>query len=100
MSSNSSINASIEERLTVVEAAVRELQKKTTSPNNWLEQITGSFQDKPAFDEVLSLGRAIRQCSDSEISPLHLQIYNIQVKFINSVMKLRSIVKIFILRKK
>ncbi|MEM9274111.1 MAG: hypothetical protein AAGA80_14270 [Cyanobacteria bacterium P01_F01_bin.143] len=57
------INTSVEERLAVVEAAVAELQKQVMIPQstNWLEQITGSFKDEPAFEEVLSYGRAIRQ---------------------------------------
>ncbi|NJN57912.1 MAG: hypothetical protein HC879_10625 [Leptolyngbyaceae cyanobacterium SL_5_9] len=30
-------------------------------PTNWLQQITGSFKDEPAFEEVLAYGRAIRK---------------------------------------
>jgi hypothetical protein len=53
----------IEQRLTAVEYAVSELQRRlaTLPPAaNWLEQIIGSFKDEPAFEEVLELGRAIR----------------------------------------
>ena len=28
---------------------------------DWLEQVVGSFQDEPAFEEVLAYGRAIRK---------------------------------------
>ncbi|KYC44095.1 hypothetical protein WA1_02850 [Scytonema hofmannii PCC 7110] len=58
-----STNISVEERLAVVEAAVIELQKQlaASESTNWLQQVTGSFKDEPAFEEVLAYGRAIRQ---------------------------------------
>jgi hypothetical protein len=56
--------ATLEERLAVVEQAVRDLQRqmtvRTASPN-WLERLTGSMKDEPAFAEVLGYGRTIRQ---------------------------------------
>jgi hypothetical protein len=60
-------NTSLEERIAVVEAAITELQKQvaTPQPTNWLQQITGSFKDEPAFEEVLAYGRAIRQGDES-----------------------------------
>ncbi len=60
-------NASLEERMAAVEAAIAELQKQVTNPQptNWLQQITGSFKDEPAFEEVLTYGRAIRQGDES-----------------------------------
>jgi hypothetical protein len=56
-------NTSLEERIAAVEAAITQLQKQVANPQptNWLQQITGSFKDEPAFEEVLALGRAIRQ---------------------------------------
>ncbi len=56
-------NSSLEERLAVVEAAIAELQQACAppQPRNWLQQITGSFKDEPAFEKVLDYGRAIRQ---------------------------------------
>lgn len=63
-------NTSLEERMAAVEAAlaklsegIAELQKQlaNSQPTNWLQQITGSFKDEPAFEEVLAYGRAIRQ---------------------------------------
>ena len=56
-------NTSLEERIAAVEAAIIELQKQIANPEptNWLEQITGSFKDEPAFEEVLAYGKAIRQ---------------------------------------
>jgi hypothetical protein len=67
-----STNTSIEERLAAVEAALTELQKKVASPvpTNWLQQITGSFKDEPAFEELLAHGRAIRQGNESIIETL------------------------------
>jgi len=60
-------NTSLEERLAAVEAAIAELQKQVAAPQptNWLQQITGSFKDEPAFEEVLAYGRAIRQGDES-----------------------------------
>lgn len=62
-----STNTSLEERLAAVEAAIAELQKQvpTVASPNWLQQITGSFKDEPAFEEVLAYGRAIRQGDES-----------------------------------
>jgi len=53
----------IEERLAAVEIAVSEIQRRlaTLPPApDWLEQITGSCKDEPAFEEVIALGRALR----------------------------------------
>jgi hypothetical protein len=62
-----SSNTSLEERLAAVEAAIAEFQKQVTTPQptSWLQQITGSFKDEPAFEEVLAYGRAIRQGDES-----------------------------------
>jgi hypothetical protein len=56
--------ATIEERLTAVEAAITELRDQSViqpPPPDWLEQVVGSFQNEPAFEEVLAYGRAIRK---------------------------------------
>ncbi|MEL6438992.1 MAG: hypothetical protein AAFQ80_07045 [Cyanobacteria bacterium J06621_8] len=60
-------NASLEERLALVETAIAELRKQITpdQQTNWLEQITGSFKDESAFEEVLAYGQAIRQGDES-----------------------------------
>jgi hypothetical protein len=55
---------SLESRLAAVEEAVRELQdlvKARKPAANWLERVTGSMKDEPAFEEVLAYGRALRQ---------------------------------------
>jgi hypothetical protein len=60
-------STSLEERLAAVEAAISQLQQQTATPQppNWLQQITGSFRDEPAFEEVLTYGQAIRQGDES-----------------------------------
>jgi hypothetical protein len=60
-------NVSVEERIAVVEAAITELQRQVANPpsTNWLQQITGSFKNEPAFEEVLAYGRSIRQGDES-----------------------------------
>jgi hypothetical protein len=56
--------ATLEQRVTVLEESVRELQdainaRKPTA--DWLDRVIGSMKDEPAFDEVLAHGRAIRE---------------------------------------
>jgi hypothetical protein len=56
--------ATLDERMTAMEEAVRELQElvKARKPApDWLDRVIGSMKDDPAFDEVLAYGRAIRQ---------------------------------------
>jgi hypothetical protein len=56
--------AHLEQRLTAVEQAVRQLQEamRAREPaSDWLDRMIGSMKDEPAFDEVLAYGRAIRQ---------------------------------------
>jgi hypothetical protein len=57
-------DATLEQRITVLEQAVRELQeamKARTPAPDWLEHVIGSMKEEPAFDEVLAYGRAIRE---------------------------------------
>ena len=64
--------ASIEQRLAALETAVRDLQRRLTnvpSSPNWLDQITGSFKDRPAFEEVLQHGREWRQADQLPEEP-------------------------------
>jgi hypothetical protein len=65
---------SVEQRLALVEAAIVELQKQVAPPQslNWLQQITGSFKDEPAFDQVLEYGRSLRQ-ADHSFSEVQLE---------------------------
>jgi hypothetical protein len=53
----------LEQRLTAVETAISELQRRlaTLPPApDWVEQISGAFKDDSAFAEVVALGRAFR----------------------------------------
>ncbi len=56
--------AIFEQRLAAVESAIGEIQRLLASrapQPNWLDRVTGSMKDEPAFAEVLEYGRAIRQ---------------------------------------
>ena len=56
--------ASLEQRMTALEQAVYELREAMNARKpaaDWLDCVIGSMKDEPAFDEVLALGRAIRQ---------------------------------------
>ena len=70
-----STNISVDQRLAAVEAAVVDLQKQLADSQslNWLQQVTGSFKDEPAFEEVLAYGRAIRQAdhplAENQVEP-------------------------------
>ncbi len=59
-------DAILEQRLTVVEAAVAEIQHKLASQSqpptsDWVERFNGAFKDEPAFAEVVAYGRAMRE---------------------------------------
>ncbi len=59
--------ATLEKRLAILEDKVARLTARMTPPQsreNWFELVAGSFKHEPQFDEVLRLGREIRQ-SDS-----------------------------------
>jgi hypothetical protein len=64
------METSIEQRLSVVEAAIAQLQQQTgSSEPNWLQEITGSFKNDPIFDEVMAYGREFRE-SDRPIEDI------------------------------
>jgi hypothetical protein len=56
--------ATLEQRMTAVEEAVRQLQEamhaRKPTPD-WLDRVIGSMKDELGFDEVLAHGRALRQ---------------------------------------
>ncbi len=60
-------NTSLEERMAAIEAAITQIQEQIAPPQsmNGLQQITGSFKDEPAFEEILALGQAIRRGDES-----------------------------------
>jgi hypothetical protein len=56
--------ALLEERLTALERAVADLQRQCAAAapsGNWLERVTGSISDEPAFLEAREFGRAVRR---------------------------------------
>jgi hypothetical protein len=58
------MSKTIEERLARVEREIAELKGeiKTLIPRkHWISAICGSFKDDPEFDEVLRLGRELRE---------------------------------------
>ena len=57
-------DATLEQRLTELEQAMRKLQEALRARKpaaDWLDRVIGSLKDKPAFDEVLAHGRALRE---------------------------------------
>ncbi|HEY9704025.1 MAG TPA: hypothetical protein V6C58_16365 [Allocoleopsis sp.] len=61
-----------------IATANAQLQKQVANPEpmNWLQQITGSFEDEPAFEEVLTYGRAIRQGDESILEKVDRRVGN------------------------
>jgi hypothetical protein len=60
---------SVEERLSQVETELAQLRSQVNgvlTNKQWIDQITGTFQDDPEFDEVLRLGREFRQSDRPE----------------------------------
>jgi len=51
----------VENRLSVLEAEIEELKRSVKPAQNWFDRVAGSMKDEPEFDEVLRLGREIRQ---------------------------------------
>lgn len=54
----------LEQRITVLGGAVRQLQYAVsvrTPTVDWLDRVIGSMKDEPAFDEMLAYGRAARE---------------------------------------
>ncbi|MFM9964624.1 MAG: hypothetical protein ACKV2Q_25755 [Planctomycetaceae bacterium] len=60
--------AQLEERLRKLEAEVHELKTATgkENPLPWYRQAAGQFKDDPVFDEIVRLGKEIR---DAERTP-------------------------------
>jgi hypothetical protein len=60
---NMSGSLTIEQRLEKVEKEVADLRshvKNLRPATNWIDAITGTFRDDPEFDEILRLGKEIR----------------------------------------
>lgn len=74
--------ASLEQRMTVLEEAMRELQealRARKTADNWLDRVVGSMKDEPAFDEVLAHGRALRQADQPAGDPAPRSSYWIPI---------------------
>ncbi len=55
---------SIEERVRILEQQVADLQARVgpaPKGGNWVERISGRFEDDPDFQEILRLGRELRR---------------------------------------
>lgn len=62
-------NKSIEARLAAIEQELAEIKGRLppkTEPKNWIQEISGSMKDYPEFDEILRLGREMRQADRPE----------------------------------
>jgi hypothetical protein len=60
--------STLEERVYHVEKDLAELKselERLRSQRGWIDRITGSFKDDPDFEEILRLGREIRQADRS-----------------------------------
>lgn len=56
-------DVSIDRRLATLERVVADLQLRfaaAPASSNWLDKVTGSISDEPAFIEALAYGRALR----------------------------------------
>ena len=53
----------LERRIAMLEQEVAEIKRASakSTEKNWLQRVAGSFKNQPEFDEVLRLGREIRQ---------------------------------------
>jgi hypothetical protein len=63
--------ATVEERLAVVEAELAQLKQRLTGKagsTTWLDRVAGSMKDEPEFAEVLRLGRAIRDADRPSVA--------------------------------
>jgi hypothetical protein len=62
--------AEMEQRLAAVEQQVAELRRRAERPAaNWIEEIAGTFENDPVFEEVLRYAREYRQsqpCPEDE----------------------------------
>jgi len=56
--------ATVEDRLSALETELEAVKRRLGAmhkPRAWLEEVAGSMDDWPEFDEVLRLGREFRQ---------------------------------------
>lgn len=56
--------SSLEDRLKALESEVADLKKRlgeTPKQGNWIDKITGTFENDPEFAEIVRLGAEIRR---------------------------------------
>ena len=59
----------IESRLARIERELAILKVRTSrDKSNWIAEITGSFKDDPDFDEIVRLGKEMRDAEQPEDS--------------------------------
>ena len=62
--------AELEQRLAAVESQLAELRRQSGPPaTNWIEEIAGTFENDPVFEEVVRYGREYREshpCPEDE----------------------------------
>lgn len=63
------MSGSIESRLARIERELAILKARTSrDKSNWIAEITGSFEDDPDFDEIVRLGKEMRDAEQPEDS--------------------------------
>lgn len=64
-------SSTIERRLAQVEIELAELQARMkslgASKEHWIDAISGSFKDDPEFEEIVRLGKAIRDADRPDL---------------------------------
>ena len=55
--------ATLEARLSALEREVAEIKRRIppVDANNWFDKVAGSFENDPEFEEVVRLGRELRE---------------------------------------
>jgi hypothetical protein len=56
--------STVEERLSALESELRAVKRQLTTmgkPRAWLDEVAGSMDEWPEFEEVLRLGREFRE---------------------------------------
>ncbi|MEZ6153384.1 MAG: hypothetical protein R3C09_25055 [Pirellulaceae bacterium] len=63
------MSGTIESRLARIERELAILKARTSrDKSNWIAEITGSFKDDPDFDEIVRLGKEMRDAEQPEDS--------------------------------
>ena len=63
------MSTTIEDRLAKVERELEQLKtvvSRSSAKSGWLSRLTGSHKDDPIFDEIVRLGKEIRDAEEIE----------------------------------